>query len=1165
MPPLPNARMRGFGPVRPVNNLSGSSSLVSNGAWRPTQSLSVLETSAGKRARPTSTITDGPATKRSRTEYTQSHMVLADPDEADVYARTDVHGSQKSSTPIQEFRNVENGSKYPSHPKRKPRGRRPSFSPTTGARRTVRSHNLDLPGDQIQDVDDDEDHLAPQRAAQPARSNVGGDVSDAQFYGQRHSRNAQDESNKRRRIGARMYSNDMDELGDDLSSVPKRATAHQLGANASSASRRGDISKTDWAKVPLSDSVKVMDGEEGVLIVAAVCLMDLRYKAPRRKEPGLPYYLRPDSQNNLRAFTADGRLPQENSWIKITADTSKLFFNTESPFIKVSQPWDTKSRVGSMMVLRFDSPDDAAWVEKWARVKLKSVPISEMQSDKLHQTYVNAVEEVSKELNKGPSPRRASLDFDAPDTRPVEGQAGSLESEAASSPPRSLSSRGRLLKDGMRLSEKKAIQNDIGQLSDRPVRVVSDIEIYSDFKGSPEQPATRRSQRNKSGGRQSVVVEDLPRWTEQNPGWDKDWGRPLVLKRSRVDKEDIPRLDEGQCLNDNLIEYGLRFLFDAYEEKSGLTGRVYVHNTHFYTKLTSNKSYNGKINYDGVKSWTSKVDLLSYDYVVVPVNESFHWWLAIICNPGRLDPDAPRPSTSLQVDKDNEAVPESNGGAVSDAEVMSVGDRRPLRSPREFAVVDLRHLSIDSPKVARHAHNDVDNHVVDLVQDDAVEKAATEGTRRPAKRGRKSAGPPPKVYDPQETRIITLDSLGGGHSSSVTCLKHYLSAEFEHKRQKVIETLPVQLGMKATNIPEQDNFCDCGVYLLGYAQEFFREPDKFVQTLLQKKTPDWNFNPSKLRRLWRHTIREQHAISHGLDRPDDSEEHDVISGSRAATGSQSSLRGAGVGGVRESTPPPGLDSGAVDISCKKSQAGPEYVELGAESAISPRVGGGPKRELHGEAPSEPSPSKARLPGAWPAADGSSDEVSLLQLPEHGSPQRDAARRVEKKLDSWQGPGGEVKFISTLPVSSPTDNEPTGEEITDIKDIELKSPATSRRKYLPRRYSSEDIRVLGSKKIGRIPAAEPDNRPSSRTDSGDVSEITTSKFFAKTTPDNRPITRGHAESTVYTQARFASPSSPAFRGSHTEGRPRLRVPAVAAAELVRPQEAIDLTEEESGVI
>lgn len=39
-----------------------------------------------------------------------------------------------------------------------------------------------------------------------------------------------------------------------------------------------------------------------------------------------------------------------------------------------------------------------------------------------------------------------------------------------------------------------------------------------------------------------------------------------------------------------------------------------------------------------VKSWTKKVDLFEKDYLIIPINERAHWFLAIVCFPGLPGP-----------------------------------------------------------------------------------------------------------------------------------------------------------------------------------------------------------------------------------------------------------------------------------------------------------------------------------------------------------------------------------------------------------------------------------------------------------------------------------------------------------------------------------------------
>lgn len=40
-----------------------------------------------------------------------------------------------------------------------------------------------------------------------------------------------------------------------------------------------------------------------------------------------------------------------------------------------------------------------------------------------------------------------------------------------------------------------------------------------------------------------------------------------------------------------------------------------------------------------VKTWTRHVDIFSKDFIIIPVNQNVHWFLAIVCYPG-LVPEA---------------------------------------------------------------------------------------------------------------------------------------------------------------------------------------------------------------------------------------------------------------------------------------------------------------------------------------------------------------------------------------------------------------------------------------------------------------------------------------------------------------------------------------------
>ncbi|PQE06987.1 ulp1 protease family protein [Rutstroemia sp. NJR-2017a BBW] len=288
------------------------------------------------------------------------------------------------------------------------------------------------------------------------------------------------------------------------------------------------------------------------------------------------------------------------------------------------------------------------------------------------------------------------------------------------------------------------------------------------------------------------------RWTRTHPGWDKNWLKSIIYpatgkKTATVDKQDIERLDEGEFLNDNLIMF---YLYWLEQHNSHLASRVYVHNTFFYASLTNTAKGNRGINYEAVQRWTAKVDLPSYDYIIVPVNEHTHWYVAIICNASRLlEPEAKLPAEVIEVES-------RNGTDIS--EVSPATNSRPHSSGGDL--------------------------------------------KTPVTKGRRKVSHPPRVYDPKEPRIITFDSLGMAHSATCRNLRDYIVREID-TRTGVSVTPPKFLGMTAKNIATQNNYCDCGVFLLGYMEEFFARPDAFIEDIMQSKYDNkgYNTDPSKLR------------------------------------------------------------------------------------------------------------------------------------------------------------------------------------------------------------------------------------------------------------------------------------------------------------------------------
>ena len=393
-------------------------------------------------------------------------------------------------------------------------------------------------------------------------------------------------------------------------------------------------------------------------------------------------------------------------------------------------------------------------------------------------------------------------------------------------------------------------------------------------------------------------------------GLGPPWKHPLVYpptgkKKTTVEYSDLPRLDEGEFLNDNLVEFYLRYLAERLNEQDPeLAKTIYWFNTYLFTSLTQGKQ-GKRINYDSVKKWTRNVDIFSYDYVIVPINESTHWYIVIICNLPNLmktireGDDCEPPTTPLTQDVNvpseleientenkiqqdpiasgpihevaNTQQPESlNDMKMSDVVKGSDPDSEMLLEEHEH----LSRLSIDDQKTEipdSGTNTGVDE--VSTVPDGKIDQSPLSAGRSPTQRRgkRKSNLPASRTYNASTPAIITLDSLGLSHGPTIRVLKDYLMEEAKNKLDITLEDGGLK-GMNAKGIPHQTNYCDCGLYLLGYMDKFTESPKNFISKLLQREfdeVNDWpKLLPNQMRANIRDCIQELHKIQDNAKKDD---------------------------------------------------------------------------------------------------------------------------------------------------------------------------------------------------------------------------------------------------------------------------------------------------------
>uniref|UniRef100_A0A672HGV8 Ubiquitin-like protease family profile domain-containing protein n=1 Tax=Salarias fasciatus TaxID=181472 RepID=A0A672HGV8_SALFA len=235
-----------------------------------------------------------------------------------------------------------------------------------------------------------------------------------------------------------------------------------------------------------------------------------------------------------------------------------------------------------------------------------------------------------------------------------------------------------------------------------------------------------------------------------------------------VTMEDLQCLDNGQFLNDVIIDFYLKYLLQ--NAPASVAERTHIFSSFFYKQLTrrdnaseggSSESCQRQRRHQRVKTWTRHVDIFQKDFLFVPVNQEAHWYLVVICFPGL---DEPR--------FEERAGPES--------------------------------------------------------RDEAEESPGQEGAAGRTSSGDAADSPPPLSCSSTastQPSILIMDSLKLSlHERVVKLLRDYLQSEWEVRRGSSREFGPDQMKSSHCKVPLQDNSSDCGLYLLQYVESFLKDP-----------------------------------------------------------------------------------------------------------------------------------------------------------------------------------------------------------------------------------------------------------------------------------------------------------------------------------------------------
>ncbi|CAL4077566.1 unnamed protein product [Meganyctiphanes norvegica] len=303
-----------------------------------------------------------------------------------------------------------------------------------------------------------------------------------------------------------------------------------------------------------------------------------------------------------------------------------------------------------------------------------------------------------------------------------------------------------------------------------------------------------------------------------------------------VTTDDYACLEEEQFLNDVIIDFYLKWLLQS-KLSDGHRQRTHVFSTFFYKRLTSKQKKGRRPHaieddpklsaaekrHARVKSWTKNVDIFSKDFIIIPINEHAHWFLALICYPGLDGP-----------------VRMSDNTPVSE-EALIKPKRKQTTSPKNR--IEIPVINDDEWSDRDEAEGDEEE-----LEDDADESqpppfkkiktesnsAAAAATNSSASAVGSSVSPFGKIENDKNTLavrqpcILIFDSLSGGASRSriVATLRDYLAVE--HKLRKAVDKPFTQDTMKGAcpRVPQQTNYSDCGIFTLQFAESFYEHPLK---------------------------------------------------------------------------------------------------------------------------------------------------------------------------------------------------------------------------------------------------------------------------------------------------------------------------------------------------
>lgn len=322
----------------------------------------------------------------------------------------------------------------------------------------------------------------------------------------------------------------------------------------------------------------------------------------------------------------------------------------------------------------------------------------------------------------------------------------------------------------------------------------------------------RRSRRSLSGlidsisYKESDTVDELQ--TEQIYETPADFSPLLQHKFAdgkvfTITQSDLKTLYNNDWINDNIMDFFINFeIENAVKKQLFSPDQIYAFNSFFFSKLVSKNFYQqspgqeetsnidpndldkdskeSSVDYYGnIKRWISRIDLFSYPYIIMPVNENSHWYCCLIKRMPQMLEFARKRKNHLQ----------------KKLESLGLGDKA---SDPQFLMETLEEAISQ--------------------KDDYINSFESEKKE-------------------SKITIYVFDSLSQKHNNIHAPIKSFIIGACLDKFD--IPLVRSDLSFRSAKVPKQRNFNDCGIHVLYNVRKWLSDCDECFRVWNSPRSNDY--------------------------------------------------------------------------------------------------------------------------------------------------------------------------------------------------------------------------------------------------------------------------------------------------------------------------------------